>query len=236
MYIWQCFYNAFLIHFFFALGNCGFPKEICAKCYATSVVMYSRTIRDYTKGIKKVVFVDQSEEMITYIKSVFSQPDLEKTVLEREGIKSYRGPELYPYLAKDGEFAMNGKLKITILNSKISKQDPEGKTLVYHEVLEKMEKSKKGKLITKWLLGHPQKQLLDNKNVYFCKDRLDVSKIPNVEIPEWENHSSKTFPNVISKFYSQILREVERKRHVRIIMPLYGSGNGLFVYLLIIKL
>lgn len=207
----------YIFHFF--LGNCGFPKETCALCYATSVLMYSRTIRDDKKRLYEIIFVDQSAEMITYIKSVFTQSNVEEVtrMKEQELLNNCGG--FYPYFAcEGGKLCLSEKLELCVLDSKDLNPNQSKRTLVYHNILEKMEKSVKEKCLSRDL----RKQISSCKGVFFCKQ--SSTEIPNVVFPGMDDPFSENFSKALSTFYSKIFEEADRQNICHMILPFYGSG------------
>lgn len=183
--------------------------------------MYSRTIRDDKKRLYEIIFVDQSAEMITYMKSVFTQSNVEEVarMKEQELLKNCGG--FYPYFAcEGGKLCLSEKLELCVLDSKDLNPNPSKRALVYHDILGKMERSVKEKCLSKDL----KKQISSYKGVFFCKQ--NITEIPNVVFPEMDNPVSENFWKALSTFYFKIFDEADRQNICRMILPFYGSGGS----------
>lgn len=213
---------------FFILGRKGFTKGLCAHCYGTSVMHYSRTIRHDGQGLNEIHFVDILNEMTSYIESVFTQPELTDMFEMRlqEMKKSSRVPQPWnPVYSENGIVSFSEYVSLTVLQSKVLKETPKDRTLVYHENLGR-------KLMSKWLSDDKKNKLSNVENVYFLQNGQVASKLENVKLPTWnKDQDVAKFEKDITSFYYKIFQEAEKQHIVNMIMPLYGCCKLLHAHL-----
>lgn len=207
---------------FFSSGKYGFTKEICAQCYGTSVMKYSRTMQSDAQGLSGIHFVEKSAEMISYIESVFTQPDLvdtfEAKAQDSEQSSSIQ-ESLYPYYTEDGKFCLKENLCLTVIDSNDLKHQKD-RTLVYQAILSKMDK---WKVITDPIFDEEKKQLKKSKQVAFFKNGFLTSKFEHIELPVFEKRMDlNTYGELLHSFYFSIFQEAEKQQLTKIVMPLYG--------------
>lgn len=211
---------------FFILGRKGFTKGLCAQCYGTSVMQYSRTIRHEGQGLNEIHFVDKLDEITSYIESVFIQPELTDMFEMRlqEMKKSSRVHQSWnPDYSENGIVSFSEYVSLTVLQSKVLKETPKDRTLVYHDTLGK-------RLMTKWL-SDDKRIKLNNENVYFLQNGLVASKLENVKLPIWnKDQDVAMFEKDLTAFYYNIFQEAEKQHIVNMIMPLYGYCKLLYAH------
>ncbi|XP_061170936.1 uncharacterized protein LOC133180422 [Saccostrea echinata] len=222
-------------------GKTGYPKEICVNCYASSIVKYSSSVDDM-KGLREIHFVDQSEEMIIYIESVFSNPDMieEFKVEEHPDTQSdnKNQPSLYPYMDEDNTCYLNECLKISVIKKDISKVGSDKGTLVYNENLEEASPLEK---FFKLQIGNfigKNKQQSDPGNIGDVELVNDTSRrfefILKVYLPVWDKNMKsqkpekerETFLKSLSLGYAKIFEEAIKLNLFHLILPLYGAVEG----------
>lgn len=185
---------------------------------------YSGTIDDEAKGLTEIHFVDKSQEILSYIESVFTQPEyLDR--FELKALEMARSASdthsFYPYYTEGGNVHLNEKLSLTVLASKVSKQNPSEGTLVYYENFDKIEKKK---VFAKWWPNAETKQLMPCKGVMFLKQNSIMSTLEHAILPVWkEEIDLNKFGAALSTFYRLICLEAKKLNLLKIVMPLYGS-------------
>lgn len=183
---------------------------------------YSRTIQSDAEGLSAIHFVDKSAEMISYIESVFTQPDLVDT-FEAKAQDSKQSSSiqqsLYPYSTEDGNFCLSENLCLNVIDSNDLKHQKD-RTLVYQAILSKMDK---WKVITDLINDVEKKQLKKSKQVAFFTKGLLTSKLEHLVLPVFEKGMDlDTFGQLLHSFYLSIFQEAEKQQVTKIVMPLYG--------------
>ncbi|XP_062602864.1 uncharacterized protein LOC134264598 [Saccostrea cucullata] len=210
-------------------GKMGYPKEICANCYASSIVKYSSFVDD-TRNLKEIHFVDQSVEMITYIESVFTNPDMieefeEEEITDRKSNES--SSSSYPYMDKDNTCCLNENLQITVVNKDI-KIMGEKETFV----LDPMSLESQ---VKKMLPNLKQAKEKTKQQDYYGEFELvrDSSgkSILIVDLPVWKSNikspeEQAAYLKKMSLGYQKIFEEAERLHLFHLILPLYGAVEG----------
>lgn len=184
---------------------------------------YSRTIQFDAQGLSEIHFVDKSAEMILYIESVFTQPDLVDTFEAKAqdlGQPSSNDQSLYPYSAEDGTFCLSENRCLTVIDSNDLRQHQKDRTLVYQDILSKMDK---WKVITDLIPEEDKKQLKKSKHVAFFTNGLITSNFDYIMLPILEKKMDlDEFKQRLSSFYFSIFQEAEKQQIIKMIIPLYG--------------
>ncbi|XP_062603406.1 uncharacterized protein LOC134265167 isoform X2 [Saccostrea cucullata] len=211
-------------------GKMGYPKEVCANCYASSVVKYSSGITSESQGLREIHFVDQSAEMITFIESVFSNPDMIEIVdLQEQRVTT--DSSLYPTpIDETGSCWLNQYLSIQVVNTPISKlKSSPIATLVYDESL-KLEKSAFEAFRSKFKSGKSKsKSQVGDIEIHQQHDlSKSFIKIMHVVLPTWSNKNPilDTFCKDLSLCFAKIFEKAIEESLFDLTLPLYGTVKG----------